>query len=303
MIENEKKQMSKNSVIIKMNGGLGNQMFQWAVARMIETTTDMDVYLDMSYFKKKYARPYQLKVFKCEPKFVEGLWTKLKLALIWTFRDFLHWEKTFGYTLYSEKQFSFDNGINRITPNTYIEGFFQSDLYFNCIEAQIRDDFRYTVIPSEENNKMITKIMQNSPSIGIHVRRGDYVKKDKNVETYAQCSVEYYQRAVEYIVEQLDGKEPVLFFFSDDIPWARRNLKFPYKSIYVSHNKGKNSYEDMRLMTYCSHNIIANSSFSWWGAWLNDKPTKIVVAPKKWFNDDNIVQTDATPKEWIRLDN
>lgn len=302
MIERNKTKVSDKSVIIKMNGGLGNQMFQWAVGRMIETTTDFDVYLDMSYFKKGYARPYQLNVFKCEPKFVDDIGTKIKLGLIWAFRDFLHWEKTFGYTLYSEKSFNFDPGINKITEKTYIEGFFQSELYFKNIENLIREDFKFVTIPNEENNKTISKIMRGGPSISLHVRRGDYVTKEKNQEIYAQCSIDYYNRAVEHIAKTLD-EEPVLYIFSDDMPWTRRNLKFPYKCIYVGHNKGKNSYEDMRLMTYCNHNIIANSSFSWWGAWLNENPTKIVVAPKKWFNDESIIQTDATPKEWVRLDN
>lgn len=299
----EDNKISSNCVIVKLNGGLGNQMFQWAIARMLETTTDLDAYLDMSYFKHGYARPYQLNVFNIEPKIVDDFVTKLKLALIWKLRKNVSSGKIFGYNLYSEKQFNFDNRINRITPNTYIEGFFQSELYFNCIETQLRNDFKYSIMPNEENSNMISRIMKNSPTISIHVRRGDYVKKEKNTETYAQCTLEYYKRAVDYIVKQLDGKEPTLYFFSDDIPWARRNLKFPYKSIYVTQNKGENSYEDMRLMSYCTHNIIANSSFSWWGAWLNDKPTKIVVAPEKWFNDDSIVQTDVVPKSWIRLEN
>lgn len=286
--------------VIKLNGGLGNQMFQWALARMIAETTGMVPYLDMSYFKNRYARPYQLDIFKVEPKFVEGQWDKFKLDVIWSFRAFLHWEKTFEYTLFSEKQFNFDRGIQKIKPNTYILGFFQSEKYFKNVEALVRDDFEFIDLASEENVKMIRQI-KAGPSISLHIRRGDYVKKKRYQDAYATCSLDYYRRGVEHIVKSCPN--PTLFIFSDDIEWVKANLKLPYKSVYVSHNKGKKSFEDMRLMSHCQHNIIANSSFSWWGAWLNKNENKIVIAPQKWFNDDKIIQTDVIPQEWVRIEN
>lgn len=298
-MESENK-MEKGRVILRLNGGLGNQMFQWALARMIEETTDMDVLLDMSYFRKRYARPYQLNVFRIEPKFVTGFWLKLKLDIIWAFRAISNWEKNFGITLYSEKQFNFDMDITKIAPDTYINGFFQSELYFKCVEAKIREDFRFEKSPDDENLKLINRIYSEN-SVAIHIRRGDYVEKKRYQEQYATCSIDYYTNAVEYIAKK--HPEPTLFVFSDDIKWVRHNLKLPYKTVYVSHNTGKNNYEDMRLMSVCKHNIIANSSFSWWGAWLNANPDKIVIAPKKWFNDESIIQTDVIPKTWVQLDN
>lgn len=290
----------KGKVILRLNGGLGNQMFQWALARMIEETTDMDVLLDMSYFNKRYARPYQLNIFRLEPKFVRGFWLALKLDIIWMFRAISNWEKNFGITLYSEKQFNFDTDINKIGPETYINGFFQSELYFKCVEDKIREDFRFEKSPSDENLKLINRIYTEN-SVSVHIRRGDYVEKKRYQDQYAECSLDYYQNAVAYIAKE--HPEPTLFVFSDDIKWVRHNLKFPYKTVYVSHNTGKNSCEDLRLMSVCKHNIIANSSFSWWGAWLNANPNKIVIAPNKWFNDDEIIQTDVIPKTWVQLDN
>lgn len=294
------KKPKEEKVVVKLNGGLGNQMFQWALARMIKELTGMEAYLDMSYFKKRYARPYQLDVFKVEPKIVEDAWTIFKLDIIWTFRAFLHWEKTFEYLLFSEKQFNFDSGIQKIRPNTYILGFFQSEKYFKSVEKYIREDFEFADLPDEANLKMIRKI-NSTPSISLHIRRGDYVQKQRYQDAYATCSLDYYKRAVEHIAQKVPN--PTLFIFSDDIEWVKKNLKLPYESVYVSHNTGKKSFEDMRLMSLCSHNVIANSSFSWWGAWLNKNENKIVVAPEKWFNDKKIVQTDVIPQDWIKIKN
>lgn len=293
--------MKKESVIVKLNGGLGNQMFQWALARMIQVTTDMDVYLDMSYFDKKYARPYQLDVFKIEPKFVEDIVTKIKLYIIWTFRIFLRWEKVFGYTVFSEKQFNFDRNVQRVKPDTFIEGFFQSEMYFKCIEGILREDFKFEKLPDDNNRKVLSLINNAGTSVSLHIRRGDYVEKKRYKDTYANCSIDYYMRALKYFEKRFP--EFTVFVFSDDMNWVKNNLKLPCKCVYVSHNKGAKSYEDLRLMSSCTHNIIANSTFSWWGAWLNHNKDKIVIAPKKWFNDDTIIQTDIIPEGWIQIDN
>jgi len=290
----------RDRVILKLNGGLGNQMFQWALARMIEETTDMEVYLDMSYFQKRYARPFELGIFRLEPKLIEDKLTKLKLEIIWRLRALLKWEEFLGITLYSEAKFNFDPSITRIKPNTFIEGFFQSELYFKCIEKKLREDFVFAKFPDGVNSRLRNEITSEN-SVSLHIRRGDYVQKKRYQDVYATCSLDYYKRGVELIAQK--HPNPIVFIFSDDIPWVKKNLKLPYECVYVSHNTGENSYEDMRLMSLCKHNVIANSSFSWWGAWLNTNPEKIVVAPQKWFNDENIIQTDVIPENWMRLDN
>lgn len=294
------RKMSEDKVIVKFNGGLGNQMFQWALARMIKETTEMEVCFDGSYFDKSYARPYQLDIFEIKPEFVEDPMTKLKLNIIWALRSVINWPNFLGYTLYSEPHFHFDKNIIRIKPNTYIEGYFQSELYFNCVERKLREDFTFREHPDRKNQEMIDKI-KSTNSISLHVRRGDYVQKKRFKDMYAECSLDYYKRGVEHIANGLEN--PTLFVFSDDIDWARDNITLPYKRVFVNINSGETSYEDMRLMSLCQHNIIANSSFSWWGAWLNKNPEKIVIAPEKWFNDDKIIQTDVIPKSWVRIAN
>lgn len=292
--------MKKNKIIVKFNGGLGNQMFQWAFGRMLEQTTDAEVAFDMSYFTKRYARPYQLDIFNIEPNFVQDNLLKLKLNIMWALRKNLEGKNFFGTTFISEKQFNFDPKLAKIKDSAYVEGFFQSDLYFNSIEEKLREDFKFIADISDESKACAEKI-RSSNSISLHIRRGDYVQKKRYQDVYATCSLDYYARGVEYIAQKCP--DPTLFIFSDDIDWVKQNLKLPYEMIFVTHNAGKTSYEDMWLMSLCANNIIANSSFSWWGAWLNNNKEKIVIAPQKWFNDDNVVQTDVIPKSWVRLNN
>lgn len=292
--------MVEECFIVKLNGGLGNQMFQWALGRALEKKTGVKTIFDMSFFEKGYARPYELNIFNLNAQFVEDFWLKLKLNILWRFRKKLNGKKFLGLTLYSEPHFEFDKNIFKIEPNTYIEGFFQSEKYFQNIENELRVDFQFKNLPDEENQKLIEKISATN-SISLHIRRGDYVKKKRYQNLYAACSLDYYKRGVEYISERY--LNPTLFIFSDDINWVKENLNLPYGSIYVSHNTGSKSYEDIRLMSLCKHNIIANSSFSWWGAWLNNNKEKIVIAPQKWFNDENIIQTDVIPNNWVILEN
>lgn len=292
--------MENDKIILKLNGGLGNQMFQWAFGSMLEEMTDAKLYLDMSYFSNNYARQFQLDIFELKPKVITDFITKLKLAIIWKLRKNISGTSLFGYKIYSEPHLHFDTNISKIKKNTFVEGFFQSESYFKMIKGKIKEDFNFKQLPDEENQKIISKMMGEN-SLSVHVRRGDYVQKQRYQELFATCSLDYYKNAVDYITQ--NHPEPVIYIFSDDISWAKKNIRFPYKCIYISHNIGAKSYEDMRLMSMCKHNIIANSSFSWWGAWLNRNPDKIVIAPKKWFNDDTIIQTDIIPNEWVRIEN
>lgn len=275
-------------------------MFQYAFAKALESRTDIKTVFDMSFFKKKYSRPFELNIFKTNVIPVEDFGTKLRLEMIWKLRKNLNGKKFMGLNFYSEPHFEFDENVFKVKPNTYIEGFFQSEKYFKDIESQIRTDFQFKNEPSEENKELIEKISTTN-SISLHIRRGDYVKKKRYQNLYATCSLEYYKKGVEYIAQKY--LNPKLFIFSDDIEWVKENLKLPYESVYVFHNNGNKSYEDMRLMSLCKNNIIANSSFSWWGAWLNANPEKIVIAPKIWFNDENINQSDVISKDWIRIKN
>lgn len=294
-----------NNITVRFNGGLGNQMFQWAFARAIENHTGIKTFMDMTFFKKNYSRPYELDIFNAPIKKAQGFCTNLKLELIWKLRKKLKGKKFLGTYIYEEPHFEFDANVFNVMPNTYIHGyiigFFQSEKYFKTIENDIREDFKFKPEPDEINRAHINKI-NSTNSISLHIRRGDYVQKKKYQNVYATCSLDYYKRGVENIFKNTN-EPPTLFIFSDDKDWVKENLKLPFETVFVDNNSGEKSYEDMRLMSLCKHNIIANSSFSWWGAWLNNNKEKIVIAPQKWFNDEKIIQTDVIPESWIRLEN
>jgi len=294
------KKMTNDKFIVKFNGGLGNQMFQYAFAYVLEEKTGIKTLFDMSFFEKRYARPYELENFSLNAKFVEDFWLKLKLKIMWKLRKNLKDKKFLGLNFYSEPHFEFDKYAFKIKPNTYIEGFFQSEKYFEKFKDEILDAFKFKNKPDDFNQFLIDEI-NKSNSVSMHIRRGDYVQKKRYQELYANCSLDYYKRGVEYIASKYEN--PKLFIFSDDIDWVKANFNFPYEYVFVSNNSGAKSYEDMRLMSLCKHNIIANSSFSWWGAWLNNNKEKIVIAPKKWFNDGRINQDDVIPENWIKIDN
>jgi hypothetical protein len=162
------------------------------------------------------------------------------------------------------------------------------------IETEIRQIFTVKKALNTQTKPFLDQIRACN-SVSLHVRRGDYVQNPIINQTHGLCSLEYYEKAVQYMAEKLE--KPVFFVFSDDILWCKENLKLPFPTVFVEGNFL--NYEDLTLMSACQHQIVANSSFSWWGAWLNNFAKKIVIAPKKWFNDQEI--KDLIPQTWTRL--
>ncbi|WP_210519766.1 alpha-1,2-fucosyltransferase [Hymenobacter terricola] len=200
---------------------------------------------------------------------------------------------------YLEQQHAvYDAGVLQAGTNTYFEGYWQSEKYFKPCEALIRQAFAFKA-PLTDLNRYLADEMLATSSIAMHVRRGDYVTNSLSSEIHGTCTPAYYREAIALMQEQIG--DIALFVFSDEPEWVRENLHFPVPTTYISHNQGKASYTDMQLMSLCRHNIIANSSFSWWGAWLNANPNKIVVAPRQWVQDAGRDTTDLIPSEWIRL--
>jgi hypothetical protein len=140
--------------------------------------------------------------------------------------------------------------------------------------------------------------ISRSNSIGLHIRRGDYINNKKTRDSFGECSLDYYKKAVAKISETV--KDPHFYVFTND-PDFVKNLKLGNTTTFITHNTGEKSYEDMRLMSLCKHNIIANSSFSWWGAWLNENPDKIVICPSPAFDKLDLTDSDFYPDNWIKL--
>lgn len=293
-------------IIAELSGGLGNQMFQYALARVMSLKNDDDEYVfDLSgYTDQKNGdtqRDYELDIFNIEA--IEcSTHDKIRLGdenpIIKSINRLLGTSLNANpSTLVKEVDHIFHPEILRRTGDLYLRGFWQTEKYFDTIRGILLQDFKFSRRISPKSKQLRLKIEENN-SISIHVRRGDYVSNPITNKYHGTCSPTYYQKASSLIAKKV--VDPIFYVFSDDPGWCKKNIKLAGKTIFVTHNRGKKSWEDMFLMSKCKHNIIANSSFSWWGAWLNSNPDKIVIAPKNWIVGQNNMP-DIIPASWITL--
>jgi hypothetical protein len=290
--------------IVYLQGGLGNQLFQYAFARALGLRFGCQVKLDDSFFENQTKRVLSLGRFNSTIQTANDVEIKNALEINTTFL-----EKLLGYLLktemknsrYIEKSLSFDNACFSEKDKKYFRGYWQSEKYFKNIEEIIRKELIITPLPSEQNAKTINTIKSQRNAVSLHIRRGDYISDSRANEIHGVCGLDYYRQALNLLKSRIGEFD--LYVFSDDINWAKYNLEFPCNKVFVDWNDDVNNYEDLRLMSLCKHNIIANSTFSWWGAWLNQNPDKIVIAPKQWFADSNKNNEpgDIVPESWIKL--
>lgn len=293
----------KKEIIVRIMGGLGNQMFQYALGRNLSLKTGAELKLDTFTFSEhKLYRTYSLNHFNITEKFASKdevtCFKKYnnKDGRIW----FLYNRLIADPKRYvKERQFNFDPRVMELKPPFYLDGYWQTEKYFAENSDIIRREFSVKAT-LEGRSSEIFEMMKKTESVSVHIRRADFVT-NKNIrhDQGDICDTEYYRMAGAIIAEKV--RRPTFFVFSDDPEWAEINIKFPHPTIYVTQNGVGKDYEDMRLMSSTNHNIIANSSFSWWGAWLNKNPRKIVIAPKKWFNIIKFDTRDITPPSWIRI--
>ena len=196
-----------------------------------------------------------------------------------------------------EPHFHYWPGLAEFGPDSYLAGYWQSEKYFADVGPQIRADFSFCA-PLDGKNAELARLIACTQAVSLHVRRGDYANDPKTKSTHGLCSLHYYHAAVSRVAAAV--AKPVFFIFSDDIAWVRANLSMTFEHHFVEHNQGAASHNDMRLMSLCQHHVIANSSFSWWGAWLNPSADKLVIAPNKWFAGSQSVQ-DLFPEGWVLL--
>ena len=292
-------------IIAHLIGGLGNQMFQYAASRALSLERDLPLYLDVQDFEGySLHNGYELnRVFNIDTQIAGKV--ELKEVLNWRaytpirkklYRPQL--SKFRGMRMFVDTQFTSWRQINEVPNDCYLMGNWQTEHYFNNFQAIIRSDFSFRMQPVGLNAALTEQIGRDM-AVSLHVRRGDYVANSSSLAYHGLCSVVYYQHAIRYISDRVDN--PIFFIFSDDIDWVKENLHIKYPCHYIDHNKGNESYNDMRLMSLCKHHIIANSSFSWWGAWLNPWTDKIVVAPKRWVLTD-FDTSDILPASWIKME-
>lgn len=291
-------------IISKIIGGMGNQMFQYAAGRALSLEYDQPLRLDVSGFANYgLHQGFELqRVFYCQSEIADE--SEVRNILGWPFspgirkqlaRKSLALFRSKGFIV--EPHYHYWPEIKNVPPNCYLDGYWQSEKYFQDAASVIRVDFTFKTPLANRNAEIVEHIGQQN-SVSLHIRRGDYATDSNTNATHGLCSLDYYRNAIQYVAERI--KHPFFYIFSDDIAWVKDNLKMNLPCQYIDHNRGAESYNDMRLMSLCRHHIIANSSFSWWGAWLNPRPEKIVIAPQKWFANNNNIK-DLFPQGWVTL--
>ncbi|EKD23702.1 MAG: glycosyl transferase family protein [uncultured bacterium] len=296
-------------IIVKLKGGMGNQMFQYAIGRNLATKLGTQLRLDLTFLldrspRKDFVfRDYDLDIFALDVAFAGP--TDLK-----PFTQFRISHLTKIYNIFprllgrpyviSEPHFHFSEAILKSSDNVYLDGYWQSEKYFKEIENSIRDDFKFRQPLEGRAAEMAAQIKNEDRAVCLNVRRADFVTSKKAQEFHGFIGLDYYQKAVDLLVSKVGPLH--LFIFSDDVDWCAANLKFNYPTTFVTKDYSGKKYEAyLQLMTLCRHYIIPNSTFAWWGAWLNSDPNKIVIAPKQWFKEASIDTTDIIPSTWIRL--
>jgi len=290
-------------IIVQLLGGLGNQMFQYAAARNLALSKQEKLVLDAESFATYDLHHFELtRVFCCASDFVTE--EQFKKTLSWRAYPWIRGRLSYaklasfrGGAYIVEPHFHYWQGISAVPDDCYLVGYWQSEKYFKECENVIRKDFEFKE-PLNEKNAEIASDIDSCNSVSLHIRRGDYVANQKTNSVHGSCSLDYYKEAIAVISER--ETKPEVFIFSDDIEWVKKHLYLEFPATYIDHNQGRDSYRDMQLMSLCKHNIIANSSFSWWGAWLNTYENKIVIAPNQWFAIERC-SDDLIPEQWVRL--
>lgn len=284
-------------IIVNLSGGLGNQMFQYAFGKAIEIKYGFKLKLDANYYfsrqciESEVPRKYLLDKFNIktelaslkEVKKLNPIYKKIirKIKL-----------RLFG----PSNAFAYIENEIKNNDNQYYIGFWQNEKYFIDIRQILINEFTLSSRSTKIFDDFLNQINQNTNSVSVHIRRTD-ILNPKN--PYREiCDKKYFDKSMEIMKGKIDN--PTFFIFSDDIEWCKENIKNNGNTIFVSNDETKD-YEELILMSKCKHNIIANSSFSWWGAWLNTNPEKIIIGPKKWLDIPEKEYADVLPNNWIKI--
>jgi hypothetical protein len=279
----------KRPVVVTLMGGLGNQLFQYAAARALADQINTNLFIDLSHYTSEQERNYELGAYHLR---AEVLGTDFTSRL----RKKVILKRLPGF---QEASFAYDSRVRDLGSGVWLKGYFQSEKYFILEEQRIKKDLTLKIQLSEQTQKLQKVLMADKNAVSLHVRRGDYVSNPSFNAFHGVTSIEYYERALNLVAQTHPNLS--IYIFSDDPVWVTQNMKFKYPQTVVQANSADRGFEDLHLMALCQHHILANSSFSWWGAWLARHSGQIVVAPKKWFQASNMDDRDLLPSNWIRI--
>ena len=292
-------------ILVKIQGGLGNQMFQYAVGSIIAKKNKSSLNLDVETYNKPVKklgftpRNFELNIFDNKYQLAKAA----DIAIFKKLTIFNKVKKKLGFNypqiVYEDTTTSDASMLRRKAP-AYLHGYFQNYRYFMGHEAFVKNLFKFDKSKISNKNLQLAANFQQQNTVSVHVRRGDYVTDVVTNNFHGCCTLDYYHAAIKTVAANLPNV--TIVFFSDDMPWVREHFEsVKGNKIFVEGNIGADSWIDLYLMSHCGHNIIANSSFSWWGAWLNNNTEKIVVAPKNWFAGISFDINVLIPTEWIKM--
>ena len=287
-------------VVVRLTGGLGNQMFQYAAGRAIADRLGTELLLDTRAFEHVLAlRPYTRRAYALSP-----FKLRARLATAEDLQDWPVWVVEIGMRLrfmrplfrrwHFESAITYDPGVRTLREPVYLAGYWQSERYFIDIADRIRADYMLRQ-PLAGANAGLLQMARSGSSVGLHVRRGDFASLDNAAQIHGLCSVDYYRRAMSAVRNRCPQCRFIVF--SDDPDWARSELPLDPSAIFVSGND-ETPEQDLALMSACKHHIIANSSFSWWAAWLGNNPEQMVIAPTPWYASPKLDTRDLAVSRW-----
>jgi hypothetical protein len=293
-------------IVAKLQGGHSNQLFQYATARCLAVRRGAEVRLDAHWFgsiaEGDTPRSYELDGYRFDQRLIQP--ERFDLADDWSragrrlrFPALKPRRRTLRR--YRQEGHGFDPRVLDLPDDTYLEGWWQDERYFEEIRPLLLEELELRDPPTERDVDWL-RLIRDGASVSMHVRRGDYVTNPAARAFHGVLEPSYYHAALARLIEVSSERRVTVFVFSDDLDWCRRELRFEHPTSYV--DSGNTGAADMRLMKHCKHHIVANSSFSWWGAWLSDHPRKVVVAPVTWFADAQAnVETEIVPASWVRV--
>lgn len=284
-------------IITRVTGGLGNQLFQYAAGASLARRLGTELALDLSAYGEAGMRQFELDKFHTNYRIATPEETAPFTTLPAMRRALYRLRPAYRRPVYKQPGFGYDPHFTEAVDGIYLKGYWQSWKYFEPARDFIRMEFRL-------REKHITRVkdlsnsLRNSETISVHIRRGDY-KTPEALAYHGLLPAAYYNEALKRMGDRYPDAR--LLFFSDDIAWVEKNIHTDLPHEFVTGLLTETALEDFHLMQHCRHHVIANSSFSWWAAWLNPLPGKTVIAPRQWFATTRNETRDLVPPEWLRI--
>ncbi len=289
-------------IITRIDGGLGNQLFQWAYGLYLAERHGTELLMDVSSYASGPPHGYLLKHYgvtaqTAGPEMLRRVPRRYRPDASWQLRDLVPAGTLPGSNLRRQKEspFGFHPRHLSVGDHSYLVGYWQSEQFFPGLRTRLLRELQLNK-PLSDRSRRVAEEMLGTQSVAIHVRRGDYVNNAAAAQIYCHLELDYYRRAVEQWAQRRTGVK--VFVFSNDIPWCQHNLQLPWPTQYVDHNSAATAHEDLELLRQANCCVIANSTFSWWGAWLNERPNKVVYAPPQWFQPQTFDGSAILPREW-----